>query len=35
MDFCDDCGGTNIGECSIEEWQKMFKDKYGYNYLSE
>ena len=19
-DYCDECGSTNIGECSIEEW---------------
>lgn len=32
-DFCDECGSTDIGECSIEEWETLYKNKYGYNFL--
>lgn len=34
LDFCDSCGSTDIGTCSIEEWQKLYKEKYGHDYLS-
>lgn len=32
-DYCDECGSTNIGECSIEEWETLYENKYGYNFL--
>lgn len=32
-DYCDKCGSTDIEECSIEEWETLYKDKYGYNFL--
>ena len=32
-DYCDECGSTDIGECLIEEWETLYKNKYGYNYL--
>lgn len=33
--YCDDCmaAGDNIGCCSIEEWEKMYKEKYDIKYL--
>lgn len=34
-DYCDDCGATDIGECSIEEWESLYKEKYGHTYLEE
>lgn len=27
-DLCDECGSTNIGITTIEEWEKMWKEKY-------
>lgn len=32
--FCDDCSSTDIGECSIEEWRAMYKERYGFDYLN-
>lgn len=32
-DFCDECDSTNIGTIDIFEWEKLFENKYGYNYL--
>lgn len=29
FDFCDECGGTDIKACHINEWNKMYKDKHG------
>lgn len=32
-DYCDECGSTDIGECLIEEWETLYKNKYGHSYL--
>lgn len=32
-DYCDDCGSTDIGECSIKEWETLYKNRYGHKYL--
>lgn len=32
--FCDDCNSTEIGTCSIEEWEEMFKNKYGHKFIN-
>lgn len=34
-DYCDECGSTNIQECSIEEWENLYKNRYGHKYLEE
>lgn len=33
-DYCDDCSSTDIGQCNIEEWEELYKNKYGFKYLS-
>lgn len=33
-EFCDTCGSTNVGECSIEEWEELYKKAHsGIRYL--
>ena len=32
-DYCDECGSTEIGQASIEDWQEMYKSKYGHYFL--
>lgn len=32
-DYCDECGSTDIGKSSIEEWEKLYENKYGHKYL--
>lgn len=32
-EYCDKCGSTDIGECSIEAWEQAYKNKYGHSYL--
>ena len=32
-EFCDECSSTDIGQCSIEEWEKMYTERYGHRYL--
>ena len=34
-EYCEDCNSTNIGKAPIEEWDKMFFNRYGYHYLDE
>lgn len=33
QDYCEDCGATDIGQTSIEEWNRMYKEKYGHDYI--
>lgn len=32
-DYCEDCGTTDIGTTSIEEWNRMYEEKYGHPYI--
>ena len=34
-EYCEDCNSTNIEKATIEEWDKMFFNRYGYHYLEE
>lgn len=34
-EYCDECGSTDTGECSIEEWETLYKNKFGHKYLEE
>ena len=34
-DYCDECGSTDIGQSSIEEWEKKYIEMYGQPYLEE
>jgi hypothetical protein len=34
-DFCDKCGSTDIEETSIENWEELYKSRYGHKYLEE
>lgn len=33
-DFCDDCGCTHITTSHIQEWEKLFEEKYNIKYLN-
>lgn len=33
LDFCEECGSTDIEQAHIEEWRKLHKDRYGFDYL--
>lgn len=32
-EYCDECSSTDIGQCNIEEWEQMYKQRYGHSYL--
>ena len=33
VDYCDECGGTDIKTTNIHTWEKEYKEKYGVEYL--
>lgn len=33
QDYCAECGATDIAEADIEEWKKMYREKYGHDYI--
>lgn len=33
MEYCDDCGGTNIQTSSIEEWEQKFIERFKHPYI--
>lgn len=34
-DYCDDCGSTDIGEGLIEEWDTLYRQRFGHSYLEQ
>lgn len=34
-DYCDNCSSTDIAECSIEEWEELYKARYGHKYIEQ
>ena len=35
FDFCDECGCTDISQCHIEEWDKLYETRNGRKFLDE
>lgn len=35
FDYCDECGVADIGETDIETWRKLYKERYGFDYLEK
>lgn len=35
LDYCDECGSTDIEQAHIEEWKKLYKERYGFDYLTK
>lgn len=33
MDYCDECGSTDIRETHIDDWERQYQEKYKENYL--
>ena len=31
--YCDNCGSTRIEQTSIFEWERIYKDRYGFKFL--
>lgn len=35
LDYCEECGATDIAQTSIENWEEMYKEKYGMYFLDK
>lgn len=35
MEYCMDCGCSDIKETSIEEWEQLYKTRYGHKFIQE
>lgn len=35
LDYCSDCGSTDIAQAHVEEWQKLYRKRYGFDYLTK
>lgn len=34
-DYCDECNSTNVQQTTIDEWEQMYKQRYGYKFLDK
>lgn len=34
LDYCDECGSTDIDHTHIEEWEEHYRNRYGFNYIN-
>lgn len=34
IDYCDTCGSTDTSKVSIEQWQELYKKRYGRKYIN-
>jgi hypothetical protein len=34
-DYCDECGCTDIKEAKVEDWEKLYIEKYGHKYIEK
>ena len=35
LDYCDDCGNTEIKSCNISDWETLYVNKYGIKFLDK
>ena len=35
LDYCDECGSTEIEQIHIEEWRNLYRNKYGFDFLNK
>ena len=35
LDYCDDCGSTQINSCNIHEWEILYEKKYNKKFLNK
>lgn len=33
--YCGHCTSTDIRECHISEWEKLYKEKYGHKFIDK
>lgn len=35
LDYCDECGCTDTEQAHIEEWEKLYRERYGFDFLTK
>ena len=35
MNYCDKCSSTDIETTTIDEWEKLYEEKYGHKFINE
>lgn len=35
LDYCDECGSTDISLVNIHTWEKLYKKRYGTNFIKK
>jgi hypothetical protein len=35
LDYCDDCGSTDVGQANIRDWENLYKERYGTYFLDK
>jgi hypothetical protein len=35
LDYCDDCGSTDVETTDIESWRQLYRERYGFDYLTK
>lgn len=35
LDYCDECGCTDTEQAHIEEWKKLYRERYGFDFLTK
>lgn len=35
MEYCKDCGSTDIGTSKIDEWEQMYERRYGHKLVNK
>ena len=35
LDYCDECGCTDIDKTHINNWKNLYKNRYGFEYLNK
>ena len=35
LDYCDECGSTDIEQAHIEDWRRLYKERYGFDFLTK
>lgn len=35
LDYCDECGSTDIEQTHIEEWRRLYRQRYGFDFLTK
>ena len=35
LEYCDECGSTEVKTCNIHEWEEMYEKRYGTKFLNK